>query len=93
MALNHTTITTNSSTATLLAKVNSGAGKINVTIGNNDSSNAIYIGASNVSTSGATQGLKLAASTNINLQVDGGDSIYVISASGTPSVTILWFGN
>ena len=93
MALNHRTVTANTTTATLLARVNSGSGKINVTVGNNDASNAIYIGASNVTASGATQGLKLAAGANINLQVDGGDSIYVISASGTPSTTILWFGN
>jgi hypothetical protein len=92
MALNHNTVTLGT-TAKILVKVPSGAGKVNVYISNNDASNDFFIGASTVTSSGATQGFRVPKSTNVQLQVDGGDTIYAISAAGTPTGSVLWFGN
>ena len=92
MALNHNTVTLGT-TAKGIVKVPSGSGKVNVYISNNDGSNDVFIGASNVTATGTTQGFKVAKSTNVSLQVDGGDTIYGIAASGTPTVSVLWFGN
>ena len=92
MALNHNTVTLGT-TVKALVKVPNGAGKVNVYISNNDGSNDFFIGASNVTSSGATQGFRVPKSTNVTLQADGGDTIYGISAAGTPTASVLWFGN
>ena len=92
MALNHTTVTLGT-TAKSFLKVPTGAGKVNVYISNNDASNDVFIGASNVTSSGTTQGFRVPKGTNVSLTVDGGDIFYGISASGTPTVSVLWFGN
>ena len=92
MALNHNTVTLGT-TVKALVKVPTGSGKVNVYISNNDSSNDFFIGASTVTATGATQGFRIPKSTNVTLQVDGGDTIYAISAAGTPTASVLWFGN
>ena len=92
MALNHTTVTLGT-TAKRIVTVPNGSGKVNLYISNNDGSNDVFIGANTVTASGATQGFRIPKSTNVSLQVDGGDSIFGVSASGTPAVSILWFGN
>ena len=92
MALNHNTVTLGT-TAKAIVKVPAGSGKVNVYISNNDGSNDVFIGASTVTATGATQGFRIVKSTNVSLQVDGGDAIYGISAAGTPAVSVLWFGN
>ena len=92
MALNHATVTLGT-TAKVLIKVPTGVGKVNVYISNNDSSNDFFIGASSVTATGATQGFRVPKSSNVSLQVDGGDVIYGISAAGTPTGSVLWFGN
>jgi len=92
MALNHITVTTGT-TAKPLVTVPTSAGKVNVYISNNDSSNDVFIGAKTVTATGTTQGFRIPKSTNVSLQVDGGDAIYAVAAAGTPAVSILWFGN
>lgn len=46
---------------------------------------AIWIGDSTITSSGATQGLKIAASGNRQLWLNSGDQIYAVSAAGTGS--------
>jgi hypothetical protein len=53
-----------------------------IQIQNNDSA-SIFVGASNVATSGATKGHVIAAGQNYQVWVSGGDVIYGISAAGT----------
>jgi len=45
--------------------------------------NPIWIGDASITTSGATQGIKLAASASRQLWCNGTDQIYAISAAGT----------
>jgi hypothetical protein len=44
---------------------------------------AIWIGSAPLTTSGATQGIKVAAGGSRQLWLNGGDTIYAISAAGT----------
>jgi hypothetical protein len=44
---------------------------------------AIFIGTSTVTTSGATRGRSLAANGQYQIWIDGGDTVYAISAAGT----------
>ena len=60
---------------------------------NNDATNAVWIGNSTVTTSGATVGLKIAAGATMELHFDGGDTVWAIAAAGTPSLTVLSMKN
>jgi hypothetical protein len=53
-----------------------------VQIQNNDSA-SIFIGESNVTTSGATKGHVILAAQTYQVWISGGDTIYAISAAGT----------
>jgi len=70
-------------TATLIADLPVSMGRnIAVQIYNNHSS-AIYIGNSTITTSGATIGRPMAATSSFQLWLNGGDQIYAISAAQT----------
>jgi hypothetical protein len=53
-----------------------------VSIQNNDTA-SIFIGGSNVTTSGATKGHVVLAGQTYQIWISGGDIIYAISAAGT----------
>jgi hypothetical protein len=70
-------------TATLIATLPPSMGRnIAVQIYNNHSS-AIYIGDATITTSGATIGRPMAATSSFQLWLNGGDKIYAISAAQT----------
>lgn len=70
-------------TATLIADLPVSMGRnIAVQIYNNHSS-AIYIGDSTITTSGATIGRPMPATSSFQLWLNGGDKIYAISAAQT----------
>jgi hypothetical protein len=93
MALNHLTATL-STTAQKVLTLPTGAGQVRVYFQNADATNDIYVGAKGVTTSGATQGLKIGkASLPIEMTLDGGDVIYAIGSAGTPALTIVWTRN
>ena len=48
-----------------------------------DEGQPIYVGDDSLATSGATQGIKLAAGASRQLWMNSGDTIYAISAAGT----------
>lgn len=81
----------NASTATLVVAaasantvyIGKGTSPRNVQIFNPDGAIDIYLGKSDVSTS---TGFKLLHGTSINLVLAGGDAVYAISASATPTV-------
>lgn len=97
MALNHFVIQLNSSTPTkVLTLPNAGnANVVAVSLQNNDATNDIYIGQSNVTASAGTrQGFKIAkGGTVLQLLCDAGDSLFAISNAGTPYLNILWTKN
>ena len=55
---------------------------ISVFVDNLDSA-AIWVGDSGITSSGATQGIKIASGSYRELHVNSGDNIYAISAAGT----------
>jgi hypothetical protein len=59
-----------------------------VQIQNNDSA-SIYVGASNVTTSGATRGHVILAGQTYQVWISGGDIIYGISAAGTTTGAVV----
>jgi hypothetical protein len=70
-------------TATLIAELPVSMGRnIAVQIYNNHSS-AIYIGDESITTSGATIGRPMSATSSFQLWLNGGDKIYAISAAQT----------
>jgi hypothetical protein len=70
-------------TATLIADLPVSVGRnIAVQIYNNHSS-AIYIGDTTITTSGATIGRPMPATSSFQLWLNGGDKIYAISAAQT----------
>ena len=82
MALQHIN-TQVQTTATLIADLPvSMGGNIAVQIYNNHSS-AIYIGDQTITTSGATIGRPMSATSSFQLWLNGGDKIYAISAAQT----------
>lgn len=82
MALIHTNNTVRT-TATELVTVATGSRQnIPVYFQNLDSA-AIWIGDESITTSGATQGQKIAAGASLQLWLNGGDVVYGISAAGT----------
>ena len=97
MALTHSVIALNASTATLLnndATVTNGVETRNIwqygsiSIQNTDNSIVVYVGASNVSST--SYGVALAAGASITLDsLSPSEKIYAIAASGTPKVATL----
>lgn len=88
----HKTNVTVGTSPTLLTTIPEKSPYTAVLIFNNDNS-AIFIGDSNVSTSGATAGLQIAKSTTTTqIWLNAGDSLYAISALGTlaNSVSVLY---
>lgn len=82
MALQHFN-TQVQTTATLIAALPVSMGRnIAVQIYNNHSS-AIYVGDETVTTSGATIGRPMSATSSFQLWLNGGDKIYAISAAQT----------
>ena len=82
MALKHIN-TQVQTTATLIADLPVSMGRnIAVQIYNNHSS-PIYIGDSTITTSGATIGRPMSATSSFQLWLNGGDQIYAISAAQT----------
>jgi len=82
MAL-RTTNSTVATTATLICTVPTGNRQnIPVYIDNLDTA-AIWVGSSGITTSGATQGHKVAAGSALQLWCNSNDQIYAISAAGT----------
>jgi hypothetical protein len=59
-----------------------------VQIQNNDSA-SIYVGASDVTTSGATRGHVILAGQTYQVWISGGDIIYGISAAGTTTGAVV----
>jgi hypothetical protein len=55
---------------------------------NNDSA-AIFVGASNVTATGATKGRTVGAGANYQIWVNGGDVIYAVSAAGTTTGAVV----
>jgi hypothetical protein len=82
MAFNTINVTVGTSAAAMIIlPVTMGQGRA-VQIQNNDSA-SIFVGASNVATSGATKGHVIVAGQTYQVWVSGGDIIYGISAAGT----------
>jgi hypothetical protein len=82
MALRHVN-TQVQTTVTLIAELPTTMGRnIAVQIYNNHSS-AIYIGDETITTSGATIGRPMSATSSFQLWLNGGDKIYAISAAQT----------
>lgn len=80
--LDHNQVTISNSAATQI--VGERGGRKEVTIQNEDSSIAVYVGGSSVTSS---TGLKLAAGASITLRHQG--AIYARAASGSPAVSYL----
>lgn len=88
MALTQTNNTVGT-TATLIFTIPSGNRQnVPVYIDNLDSA-PIWVGDSNITSSGATQGVKIAASGNRQLWCNAGDQIYAVSAAGTGAGLVL----
>jgi len=88
MAVQHINATTQTTT-TALATIKTGLkGAVAVQIYNGHSA-AIFIGDSTITTSGATIGRTIAASGNLQLWLNSGDTIYAISAAGSAAGAIV----
>jgi hypothetical protein len=87
--LQHGTITVGS-TATTLLTTPTGTRRAIVTIKNNDSTNAVYIGDGTVTASGATQGIGIAEGATLQVEFAPGTKISAITASANVSVSYLW---
>ena len=88
MAFNsqNTTVSTTAQ-AMFTMPVSAGQGRA-IQIFNGDSA-SIFIGGSNVTASGATRGRTLTTGTNAQIWVNGGDTIYAISAAGTAAGAVV----
>jgi hypothetical protein len=97
MALTHSVVTLNASTATLLNNdpaITVGPEVRNtweygaLSIQNIDNSIVVYLGASNVSST--SYGISLAAGATVKLdRLSAEEKLYAIAASGTPKVAVL----
>ncbi len=88
MAFVQNNVTVNT-TATLVASVPTGNRQnIPVYIQNNDTA-IIWVGMSNVATSGATIGHKIAAGGQLQLWCNSADMIYGISVAGTAAGSVV----
>jgi hypothetical protein len=82
MAFNTVNVTVGTTAAAMITlPTTMGQGRA-VQIQNNDSA-SIFVGASNVTTSGATKGHIILAGQTYQVWISGGDIIYGISAAGT----------
>jgi len=91
MPVVHDTFTVTTS-PTLIATIplqNLGITTVNVV---NDDNSSIFIGDITVSSSGVDKGLTVVKSTNYRIDLNVGDKLYAISASGTTenAVTVLY---
>lgn len=77
------TNTTVATTVTLIATLPSGTHANTPVYVDNLDSAPLWIGDNFITTSGATQGIKIAAGGNRQLWLNAGDQIYAISAAGT----------
>lgn len=59
-----------------------------IQVHNNDSA-SIFVGASNVTATGATKGRVVAAGASYQIWVNGGDVIYAVSAAGTTAGAVV----
>lgn len=82
MAFIQTNNTVGTTVTAIVTVPNGSRQNIPLTISNLDSA-AIWVGDSTITTSGATQGYKLAAGGNVQFWLNGGDMVYGISAAGT----------
>lgn len=87
---NAVTVTT---TATALSTVPTDATSGQSVCPYNDSATVFYVGGSDVTASGAKKGVPVAANSyGPGFQLDGGESLYGITASGTASCIVLETG-
>jgi len=82
MALAQTNNTVGTTTSLLYCVPTGNRQNIPVYIDNLDTA-AIWIGDSNITASGATQGIKIASGASRQLWMNSGDMLYAISAAGT----------
>lgn len=83
---NNTTVGT---VRTVIANIPTGNRQnIPVYVQNNDAA-AIFVGDSDVTSSGATIGWKVAAGANIQFWMNSGDVLYAISAAGTTANSVI----
>jgi hypothetical protein len=88
MALIHNNITVGT-TATVLAQIPNGVGKVQVSVYNNDNS-SIFVGDSAITvTAGSNQGLTVPKSTIVQFTLSGNDVLYGISSSGTSTGAVV----
>lgn len=88
MGFNSTNATVGTTARPLFTMPNAvGQGRA-IQIFNGDSA-SIFIGASNVTASGATRGRTIAAGANAQIWVNGGDIVYAISAAGTTTGAVV----
>lgn len=81
--------TTVGTTATLVADVDTGSRQnIPVFITNTDSQ-PIWVGDSDVTTSGAHIGMRIATNANLQLWCNGADKLYAVSAAGTAASAVV----
>jgi len=85
--------TTLGTTAQKVFTFPAGQSSVRCYVQNNDATNAVYIGTSTVTATGATTGIKIAPGAMLEFHFDGGDSLWAVAAAGTPSLTILSMRN
>ena len=81
-------------TVGLIAQLPSGLPLTAVTIGNNHASAVLFIGSTSVTSSGATQGIQIAAKGNAVVTLNSGDKLYGISSTSLAAgdVSVLYSG-
>jgi len=89
MAIKHNTFTTSTTVQTLYTAPLSGKQTTNLKVRNNDSVIAVTVGDSTLSTSGRTIGMTIGAGVTMDFHIEPGTSLYVVAASGAPTVTTL----
>lgn len=83
----HQTITVGT-TVTLLFEAPTTYGKVSLYISNEGGSKA-YLGGDNVTTTGTLEGYNLDNSEHLNMELNGGEQIYCVSASSS-KICLLW---
>lgn len=85
MAIVHNSFVLAANTPVLIATVPMGNPLTHVVVSNGNGA-AVFIGDSTVSTAGSVdRGLRIATLTNQGVWLNGGDSLYAVSAAGTGS--------
>lgn len=89
MAFTSTAVATNSSTATLVVQATNGQGgaPANLLIYNKDASITVYLGAADVDNAGV-RGVPIPAGGTYSGNLYSNEKMYLMSASGTPSVIV-----